>query len=164
MVNLTLFQIWPPICLSLNIYMLYIYIYIYIVESNFKANSVSSSGKKSETKGKVFHYFIIIESNDKKQFYGMSRPITQIKIRKGIVPTTSQICKAHLLNYRNDFFFQRSLKGEISIFENKQEALITSSLKYFVGNGRSYKRRMSLVSFHDSIILLMVPYFLNLSH
>lgn len=162
MVNLTLFQIWPPICLSLNIYMLYIY--IYIVESNFKANSVSSSGKKSETKGKVFHYFIIIESNDKKQFYGMSRPITQIKIRKGIVPTTSQICKAHLLNYRNDFFFQRSLKGEISIFENKQEALITSSLKYFVGNGRSYKRRMSLVSFHDSIILLMVPYFLNLSH
>ena len=162
MVNLTLFQIWPPICLSLNIYMLYIY--IYIVESNFKANSVSSSGKKSETKGKVFHYFIIIESNDKKQFYGMSRPITQIKIRKGIVPTTSQICKAHLLNYRNDFFFQRSLKGEISIFENKQEALITSNLKYFVGNGRSYKRRMSLVSFHDSIILLMVPYFLNLSH
>ena len=162
MVNLTLFQIWPPICLSLNIYMLYIY--IYIVESNFKANSVSSSGKKSETKGKVFHYFIIIESNDKKQFYRMSRPITQIKIRKGIVPTTSQICKAHLLNYRNDFFFQRSLKGEISLFENKQEALITSSLKYFVGNGRSYKRRMSLVSFHDSIILLMVPYFLNLSH
>lgn len=162
MVNLTLFQIWPPICLSLNIYMLYIY--IYIVESNFKANSVSSSGKKSETKGKVFHYFIIIESNDKKQFYGMSRPITQIKIRKGIVPTTSQICKAHLLNYRNDFFFQRSLKGEISIFENKQEALITSNLKYFVGNGRSYKRRMSLVSFHDSIILLMVPSFLNLSH
>ena len=55
---------------------IYIYIYIYIVESNFKANSVSSSGKKSETKGKVFHYFIIIESNDKKQFYGMSRPIT----------------------------------------------------------------------------------------